>query len=295
MRRQILPSRLDREVRAVSAATATRCWRSWTSWTSCWRRPAPAAAKNRSPAITSAASCWCASGSSCWSIAIRRFSSCRPSPRPAPNMRSARRRPRASASSRASNATSAATIPRSAAARSIRTRCAKSMRGFDICLQNRLPHILLTESGGADLPRQSEIFLPGGASFRDLTQLSAAGHSHDLAGVRQLDGRRRLHAGHVRLHRVRQRAGQGVSGRAAAGEDGHRRRIERRRAGRRRNALPSLGPVRLPGRRRARRAADRPRDRRQPELEEARARRRPTTSKSRSTTPKICWAWRRPI
>lgn len=48
----------------------------------------------------------------------------------------------------------------------------KSMRGFEICRQNRLPHIMLTESGGADLPRQSEIFLPGGASFRNLTQLS---------------------------------------------------------------------------------------------------------------------------
>src|SRR5690606_40074681 len=42
----------------------------------------------------------------------------------------------------------------------------KSMRGFDICMRNRLPYITLTESGGADLPRQSEIFLPGGASFR---------------------------------------------------------------------------------------------------------------------------------
>jgi acetyl-CoA carboxylase carboxyltransferase component len=51
----------------------------------------------------------------------------------------------------------------------------KSMRGYDICEQNRLPHIALTESGGADLPRQSEIFLPGGASFRNLTRSSAAG------------------------------------------------------------------------------------------------------------------------
>lgn len=51
----------------------------------------------------------------------------------------------------------------------------KSMRGYEICRQNRLPHISLTESGGADLPRQSEIFLPGGASFRNLTNLSAAG------------------------------------------------------------------------------------------------------------------------
>ena len=51
----------------------------------------------------------------------------------------------------------------------------KSMRGYEICRQNRLPFIMLTESGGADLPRQSEIFLPGGASFRNLTNLSAAG------------------------------------------------------------------------------------------------------------------------
>jgi acetyl-CoA carboxylase carboxyltransferase component len=51
----------------------------------------------------------------------------------------------------------------------------KSMRGFEICMQNHLPHIMLTESGGADLPRQSEIFLPGGASFRNLTRMSAMG------------------------------------------------------------------------------------------------------------------------
>ena len=31
------------------------------------------------------------------------------------------------------------------------------------------------ESGGADLPSQKEIFIPGGALFRDLTRLSAAG------------------------------------------------------------------------------------------------------------------------
>lgn len=51
----------------------------------------------------------------------------------------------------------------------------KALRGLEICKQNRLPHISLVESGGADLPRQSEIFVPGGASFRDLTQLSALG------------------------------------------------------------------------------------------------------------------------
>ncbi len=51
----------------------------------------------------------------------------------------------------------------------------KALRGLDICEQNRLPHITLVESGGADLPRQSEIFIPGGATFRRLTELSARG------------------------------------------------------------------------------------------------------------------------
>ena len=35
--------------------------------------------------------------------------------------------------------------------------------------------ITLVESGGADLPTQKEIFIPGGQMFRDLTRLSAAG------------------------------------------------------------------------------------------------------------------------
>ena len=41
--------------------------------------------------------------------------------------------------------------------------------------ENRLPVISLVESGGADLPTQKEIFIPGGQMFRDLTRLSAAG------------------------------------------------------------------------------------------------------------------------
>lgn len=51
----------------------------------------------------------------------------------------------------------------------------KSLRANDIALQNRLPLVSLVESGGADLPTQSEIFIPGGRAFRDLTRLSAAG------------------------------------------------------------------------------------------------------------------------
>ncbi|MFC4002239.1 acyl-CoA carboxylase subunit beta [Prauserella oleivorans] len=51
----------------------------------------------------------------------------------------------------------------------------KIFRAADIALQNRLPVINLVESGGADLPTQKEIFIPGGRLFRDLTRLSAAG------------------------------------------------------------------------------------------------------------------------
>jgi acyl-CoA carboxylase subunit beta len=51
----------------------------------------------------------------------------------------------------------------------------KSLRAADIALHNRLPLINLVESGGADLPTQKEIFIPGGQVFRDLTRMSAAG------------------------------------------------------------------------------------------------------------------------
>lgn len=51
----------------------------------------------------------------------------------------------------------------------------KIFRANDIALANRLPVISLVESGGADLPAQKEIFIPGGRIFRDLTRLSAAG------------------------------------------------------------------------------------------------------------------------
>jgi acyl-CoA carboxylase subunit beta len=51
----------------------------------------------------------------------------------------------------------------------------KTLRASDIALRNRLPLINLVESGGADLPTQKEIFIPGGQIFRDLTRMSAAG------------------------------------------------------------------------------------------------------------------------
>ncbi|OLR95108.1 acetyl-CoA carboxylase carboxyltransferase subunit [Actinokineospora bangkokensis] len=51
----------------------------------------------------------------------------------------------------------------------------KGFRAADIAAQNGLPTINLVESGGADLPTQKEIFIPGGRTFRDLTRSSAAG------------------------------------------------------------------------------------------------------------------------
>jgi len=51
----------------------------------------------------------------------------------------------------------------------------KTGRAMEIVRENRLPLIYLVESGGADLPTQAEIFIPGGAMFRNLTQLSSAG------------------------------------------------------------------------------------------------------------------------
>ncbi|HVV09571.1 acyl-CoA carboxylase subunit beta [Amycolatopsis sp.] len=50
----------------------------------------------------------------------------------------------------------------------------KGLRAAEIAAQNRLPTINLVESGGADLPTQKEIFIPGGRSFRNLTNASAA-------------------------------------------------------------------------------------------------------------------------
>ncbi len=54
------------------------------------------------------------------------------------------------------------------------TALRKSHRLGEIAATNRLPLVNLVESGGADLPSQAEIFIPGGRVFRDLTRASAA-------------------------------------------------------------------------------------------------------------------------
>jgi acetyl-CoA carboxylase carboxyltransferase component len=51
----------------------------------------------------------------------------------------------------------------------------KILRAAQIARANRLPLINLIESGGADLPAQAEIFVPGGEVYRDLARLSADG------------------------------------------------------------------------------------------------------------------------
>jgi acetyl-CoA carboxylase carboxyltransferase component len=55
------------------------------------------------------------------------------------------------------------------------TTIRKLLRAMDVAEENRLPVVLLVESGGADLPRQADVFVPGGEQFRRLTQLSAQG------------------------------------------------------------------------------------------------------------------------
>lgn len=51
----------------------------------------------------------------------------------------------------------------------------KILRACEIARVNRLPLINLVESGGADLPNQAKIFVPGGATFKEISRLSKAG------------------------------------------------------------------------------------------------------------------------
>ena len=55
------------------------------------------------------------------------------------------------------------------------TSISKAIRAMEIARVNRLPLVSLTESGGADLTKQVDVFTAGGQTFRDITRLSAAG------------------------------------------------------------------------------------------------------------------------
>ena len=165
----------------------------------------------------------------------------------------------------------------------------KILRANQIALENRLPVISLVESGGADLPTQKEIFIPGGQDVPRPDAAVRGGHPDHRAGVRQLHRGRRLHPRHVRPRRDDQGTLEGVPGRATAGEDGHRRGVRRRVARRRRDARPHFGSGRLLRRRRTRRHPDRPPHRRPAELAQTGTRRR-DRSPSRCSTPRNCSA-----
>ena len=94
--------------------------------------------------------------------------------------------------------------------------------------------------------------------------------SHHLPGLRQLDGRRGLRPRDERLHRDDRGSLQGLPGRSAPGQDGHRRGVRRRIAGRGRDARPGERAGRLPGHRRARRHPAGARHRGPPQLAQAR-------------------------
>ena len=166
----------------------------------------------------------------------------------------------------------------------------RSLRAMEIARTNRLPMVNLTESAGADLPKQAEIFVPGGQSFRNLTQLSAAGiptitlvFGPSTAGGAYIPGMSDYSV-------LVKRAGARLPRRPAAGEDGDRRGGRRGVARRRGDARHRVRRRRLPRRGRARRAAHRPRHRRAPQLAQARARAVAAGRTSRCTTPTSCSA-----
>ena len=80
----------------------------------------------------------------------------------------------------------------------------KTLRALEIARVNRLPVINLVESGGADLPTQSELFVPAGrpvcAGRPYLSRaygVVGAGDPHGRLGVREFDGGRGVCAGDV--------------------------------------------------------------------------------------------------
>ena len=70
----------------------------------------------------------------------------------------------------------------------------KSQRAAQIADECGLPTINLVESGGADLPTQKDIFIPGGGVVPQHHPRQRRPPSDHRAGVRQLDRRRRLRA-----------------------------------------------------------------------------------------------------
>jgi acyl-CoA carboxylase subunit beta len=55
------------------------------------------------------------------------------------------------------------------------TTVRKITRAYEVARCNRLPLVNLVESGGADLPNQAKTFVPGGATFKEISRLSKNG------------------------------------------------------------------------------------------------------------------------
>ena len=80
----------------------------------------------------------------------------------------------------------------------------KGQRFQEIVRANRLPWISLNESAGADLPYQADIFIRGGAGFKNQTQLSKLGVPTITVGFGPATAGGAYTPGHERLHGVRQ-------------------------------------------------------------------------------------------
>ena len=203
-----------------------------------------AAARSTSSGTASAASCCRASGSSCCSIATRRSSSCCRWPAGAPTTRSAAGSSPGSASIEGVECVISANDPTVKGGAQIADQRAQGAAGaWRSRRANRLPLINLTESGGADLPKQAEIFVPGGASVpqpHPAVARRASRPSRWCSAPRPPAAR--TCPGMSDYTVFVSRNGQGVPRRSAAGEDGDRRGRRRGDPRRRRDARPGLRP-----------------------------------------------------
>ena len=120
------------------------------------------------------------------------------------------------------------------------TTIRKLLRAMDVAEENRLPLLLLVESGGADLPAPGRRLRARRRAVPPPDPAVGAGHPDHLRRVRLVHRRRRLPPGHERLHGHGRGPGPRLPRRAAAGEDGDRR--GRRRGGARRRRACTPGP-----------------------------------------------------
>ncbi len=163
----------------------------------------------------------------------------------------------------------------------------KIFRASQIAEENGLPTIALVESGGADLPTQKEIFIPGGRLFRDITRSSAAKQptialvfGNSTAGgayvpgmsdyTVMVRGRAKVFLGGPPL--VKMATGEESDDESLGGAEMHAQGLRARG---------------LPGRGRARRDPDRPADRGPAQLAEGEQPRTLATP-SRTPTPTSC-------